>query len=118
MKIFKIIFAVVIFTGLLAVAAEMEERTIGSDHAKITISVPKDWPAVQTHHTSGGRAYYQFSPANTNYSIQLYLNEPLPGGTNAEERIERSLAASLKPLVANSVECKMQFVRFGKDKES
>ena len=117
MKKFEIAIAVVISTGLLAVAAEMEERTIQSDCAKITISVPKDWPAIQTHHTSAGRAYYQLGPANTNHSVQLYLNEPLPRGSNIEERIEWSLAASLKPLIASSVEGKVQFVRFGKDED-
>jgi hypothetical protein len=117
MKRLEIILAVMILADVFAFAAEMEERTIQSNREKITISVPKDWPAIGTRHTSAGKAYYQIGPANTNYSIQFYLNEPLQRGTNVEERLQHSLESSLKPLIANSVERKLQFMRFGKDKE-
>src|SRR5882724_6282740 len=99
MKKFEILVAVVLSVSAVVIAAEIEERTIRTDGEKITISVPKEWPAINTHQTPAGKPYYQLGPANTNYSIQFYLSEPVSRGTNGKmERLERALEAGLKPL--------------------
>lgn len=109
--------ALFVLFATLAVAAETEQRKLQTEREEIVISVPTEWPAIQTHRTPGGKPYFQLGPANTNFSIQIYLNEPVQGGTNVQERLKRSLEVGLQPLARQSVEGKVGSVRFGTDKE-
>jgi hypothetical protein len=111
--------ALAILMGGLVVAAEIEERTIQTDGQKFSLSVPKEWPAIETRRAPGAKPYFRLGPANTNFSFQLYFNERLPNGTNAqiEKRMERFVEAALKPLVENSVEGKLEMHRFGTEKD-
>ena len=106
-----------LFCTALTFAAEVEQRIIQTGREEITVAVPKEWPAVQTHRTPAGKPYFQLGPANTNFSIQIYLNEPVQPGTNVENHLERSLEAGLQPLVKESVEGKVGLVRFGKERD-
>jgi len=117
MKTFEIVLAIIVLMCGPAVAAELEERAVQADGERISLSVPKEWPAIEGHRTPAGKSYFQLGPADTNFSFQVYLNEALPRGTNAEKRLERSLEASLKPLAEKSVEGKVELVRFGSEKE-
>ena len=113
----RYIVVLALLTAGLVVAGEMEQRKIQTEREEIILSVPKEWPSVQTHRTPAGKPYFQLGPANTNYSIQLYLTEPLRHGTNFQELLERSLETGLQSLGKESVEGKVELVRFGKDKE-
>jgi hypothetical protein len=114
-----LLLALAILMGGLVVAAEIEERTIQTDGQKFSLSVPKEWPAIETRRTPGAKPYFRLVPAKTNFSFQLYFNERLPNATNApiEKRMERFVEGALKPLVENSVEGKLEMHRFGAEKE-
>jgi hypothetical protein len=119
-RISELLAVIVILTSTVVIAAEIEERTIQTEGEKFSISVPKEWPAIETRRAPGGKPYFRLGPANTNFSFQLYFNERLPNATNApiEKRMERFVEAALKPLVENSVEGKLQFHRFGTEKDA
>jgi hypothetical protein len=114
-----LLLTLAILTGGLVIAAEIEERTIQTEGQKFSLSVPKEWPSIETRRAPGGKAYFRLGPVNTNFSFQLYFNERLPNSTNApiEKRMELFVQAALKPLVANSVEGKLEMHRFGAEKE-
>lgn len=111
----KLVSCAVFLCIAFAVAAEIEHRKLQTEREEIVVSVPREWPATQIHRTSAGKAYFQIGPANTNFSIQLFLNESLQRGTNTEKELERSLEASLRPLIKQSVESKVELVRFGQE---
>jgi hypothetical protein len=117
MKKFGLSFGLAVLTVGVLIAAEIEERTIQGSHEGMSVSVPKEWPGIEAHRTPAGKPYYQLGPGNTNFSIQIYLSGSVQGGTNVVSGLERSLEASLKPLIGNSVEGWVEFVRFGKEKE-
>jgi hypothetical protein len=114
-----LLLALAILMGGLVVAAEIEERTIQIEGEKFSMSVPKEWPAIETRRAPGAKPYFRLGPANTNYSFQLYFNERLPSATNAsiEKRMELFVEGALKPLVEHSVEGKLEIHRFGAEKE-
>jgi hypothetical protein len=117
MNKFGFFAAMLILMAGLVIAAEVEQRTIQAEQENITISIPKGWSAIEAHRTPAGKPYYQLGPVDTNFSVQIYLNEPLQSVTNAEKRLEHSLEVNLKPLIAKSVERKVDLVRFGSSKE-
>jgi len=119
MKKFGLFFALAVLAGGILIAAETERRTIQTEGEKFALSVPKEWPAIETHRAPGGKQYFRLDPANTNFSFQLYFNERLPNTTNApiEKRMERFVEAALRPLVENSVEGKLEMHRFGTEKD-
>jgi len=118
-RISELLAVIVILTSSVVIAAEIEERTIQTDGEKFALSAPKEWPAIETRRTPGGKAYFRLGPANTNFSFQLYFNERLPNATNApiEKRMERFVEAAMRPLVENSVEGKLEMHRFGTEKD-
>jgi len=111
--------ALAVLAGSILIAAEVEQRTIQTEGEKFSMSVPKEWPAIETRRGPGGKPYFRLGPANTNYSFQLYFNERLPNATNApiEKRMERFVEAALRPLVEKSVEGKSEMHRFGAEKD-
>src|SRR6266705_803285 len=110
MKKFALVFALAVLADGILIATETEQRTIQTEGEKFALSVPKEWPAIETRRTPGGKAYFRLGPANTSFSFQLYFNERLPNATNApiEKRMERFVEAAMRPLVENSVEGKLE----------
>jgi hypothetical protein len=119
MKRSGLFFALAVLTAGLLIAAEVERRTIQTDSEKFALSVPKDWPAFEKHKTERGTVYYRIGPADTNYSIQLYLNNPLQIGTNGlvDSALESHVTEVLKPVLAETVEKEVQTHRFGTKKD-
>lgn len=119
MKKFGVLFAQLVLTASLIIAAEVEQRTIRTDTEKFVLSVPKEWPAFETHQSPHAPPYYRLGPASTNYSIQLYFNDPSQTGTNTllDNRLERFLEVSLAPVLKVSVEDKVPTHRFGRQKD-
>jgi hypothetical protein len=119
MKKFGLFFALAFLTVGLLIAAEIEQRTVQTESEKFVLSAPKDWPGFETNKTERGTVYYRIGPANTNYSIQLYFNNPLQIGTNRLEdsALEGFIAGALKPVLAETVEKEVQTHRFGTRKD-
>jgi hypothetical protein len=119
MKKLGLLFSLAVLTAGLLIAAEVEQRTIQTDTEKFALSVPKDWPAFETNKTERNTVYYRIGPANTNYSIQLYFNNPLQIGTNRliDSALEGFIAGALKPVLAETVEKEVQTHRFGTRKD-
>lgn len=119
MKRFGLFGALAILATGFVIAAELEQRAIQTVGEKFALTVPKEWPAVETNKTERNAIYYRLGPADTNYSIQLHFNNPLQIGTNhlVDSMLERYVAGSLKPVLNLSVEKEVQTRRFGAQKD-
>ena len=119
MKKCGLFFGLAILAAGLVIAAEVEQRTIQTDGEKFALSVPKEWPALETNRTKGNTIYYRIGPADTNYSIQLDFNNPLHIGTNrlVDSALDGWLANTLKPVLSITVEKDVKTQRFGAQKD-
>jgi hypothetical protein len=119
MKKFGLFFALAAFSSGMLIAAETEQRTIQAEGEKFALSVPKEWPALETNKTERNTIYYRIGPADTNYSIQLHFNNPLQIGTNRldDSVLERWLANTIRPVLRVSIEKEVKTDRFGAQKD-
>jgi hypothetical protein len=120
MKRLLLITPLVVLAHQLLVAAEAEQRSVETGFGRMTLAVPKDWPAIETQRTSRGGAFYRGGPANTKYFyFNLYLNNPGQTMTNAltDATLEDFLKSSLSALAKQSEEGKVQLHRFGARKD-
>jgi hypothetical protein len=97
-----------------AIAAEVEERTIQTDSGRLTFAAPKGWPECETRRTPRG-TFYEFFPANTNYDMRLFVNDPVQTRTNklTDDSLEHFIESSLSGVARKTVEGKIQAHRFG-----
>jgi hypothetical protein len=119
MNIRELLCGIVILMCGVLIAAELEQREIQTGGEKFALSVPKEWPAFETNKAERNTIYYRIGPADTNYSIQLFFDNPLQVGTNrlVDSVLERYLENTLKPVLSETVEKEVKTQRFGAQKD-
>jgi hypothetical protein len=119
MNIRKLIAGVVILTCSVLISAELEQRTIQTEGEKFALSVPKEWPVFETNKTERNTIYYRIGPADTNYSVLLYFNNPLQVGTNrlVDSGLDQYVKNALKQVLSETVEKEVKTERFGAQKD-
>jgi hypothetical protein len=99
--------------------AESEQRSFRTTSGPVVVTVPKDWPAVETEHHVRGITSYRLGPADANLVLELRINDAALVKTNslADSDLERFLESICSSIAKTSVEGKVQPHRFGAGKD-
>ncbi|HEY0846371.1 MAG TPA: hypothetical protein VGE12_13465 [Noviherbaspirillum sp.] len=116
MKKIVLLAALLLATGPFALAAETEERTIRNMHlGKVTLTVPKDWKAIERHHVRFGTTFYRLAPADKEFEVEIVLNElrRLNMGALVDQDLEKYISHDMARMAYRSVEGAVVPKRFG-----